>query len=70
MMERDSVQIPLEIDRANITTIVSIVEAYDDFAVVRTVDRTRGHIELMCSPAYLDEIPQLLDSLKDELHIR
>ncbi len=66
----DSVQIRAELDRNKIAALVALIEAYDDLAVVRTLDQTRGLVELMCSPDYLDEVRSLLDSLKDEMNLR
>jgi hypothetical protein len=67
---RDSIQIQVEIDKKDIAFMVGLMESYDDFAVVRTVDQKRGLIELLCSPDYVPEVRRLLDSLKDEMSLR
>lgn len=67
---RDSIQIQVEIDKKDIAFIVGLMESYDDFAVVRTVDQKRGLIELLCSPDYVPEVRRLLDSLKNEMDLR
>lgn len=69
-MHTDSVQWRLEVDKKDIAYIVGLFEAYDDFAVVRTLDQSRGLIELMISPDYLDEVRKLLTSLAKDIPIR
>jgi hypothetical protein len=66
----DSVQWILEVNKSDIAYIVGLFEAYDDFAVVRTLDPARGHIELMISPDYVDEVAQLVDRLSSEITLR
>ena len=70
MMHTDSVQWRLEVDREDIAYIVSIFEAYENFAVVRTLDPSKGLIELMISPDFLQETRQLLDHLAKEIPVR
>ena len=69
-MHTDSVQWRLEVDRENIAYIVSIFEAYENFAIVRTLDQSKGLIELMISPDYQDETRQLLDALCKEIPLK
>lgn len=69
-MHTDSVQWILEVNKSDIAYIVGIFDAYDDFAVVRTLDPSRGHIELMMSPDYIDEVAQLVDRLSGEISLR
>ncbi len=69
-MHTDSVQWILEVNKSDIAYIVGLFEAYDDFAVVRTLDPARGHIELMISPDYVDEVAQLVERLGDEIPVR
>ena len=66
----DSVQWILEVNKRDIAYIVGLFEAYDDFAVVRTLDPARGHIELMISPDYVDEVAKLVERLGDEIPLR
>ncbi|MCH6581092.1 MAG: DUF4911 domain-containing protein [Nitrospinae bacterium] len=66
----DSVQWILEVNKSDIAYIVGLFEAYDDFAVVRTLDPERGHIELMISPDYVDEVGKLVERLADEIPLR
>ncbi len=69
-MHEDSVQILVEMDKKEIAYMVGLMEAYDEFAVVRTVDQSRGLIELICSPDYVQEVHRLLNSLKGEMTLR
>ena len=66
----NSVQWILEVNKSDIAYIVGLFEAYDDFAVVRTLDPERGHIELMISPDYVDEVGKLVERLADEIPLR
>ncbi len=69
-MHTDSVQWILEVDKRDIAYIVGLFDAYDDFAVVRTLDPAHGHIELMMSPDYVDEVAKLVERLSDEIPLR
>ena len=66
----DSVQWILEVNKSDIAYIVGLFEAYDDFAVVRTLDPARGHIELMIAPDYVGEVAKLVERLADEISVR
>jgi hypothetical protein len=66
----DSVQWILEVDKCDIAYIVGLFDAYDDFAVVRTLDASRGHIELMMSPDYVGEVAKLVEHLSKEIPLR
>jgi len=67
----DSVQWILEVDTKDIAYIVGVFEAYDCFAVVRTLDPKRGHIELMIAPDFEQDVAGVVDALSKEipLHI-
>ena len=66
-MHNDSVQWQVEVDKKDIAYIVSIFEGYDDLAVVRTLDPSRGLIELMISPDFLEDARQLTEALSKEI---
>ena len=66
-MQKDSVQWQVEVDKKDIAYIVSIFEGYDDLAVVRTLDPSRGLIELMISPDFLEDARQLTEALSKEI---
>ncbi|MGV7220467.1 MAG: DUF4911 domain-containing protein [Nitrospinales bacterium] len=60
----------IELDTKDISFIVGIFEGYDDFGIVRTLDAGRGHIELLLSPDYVEEVGKLLESLSEEIPLR
>ena len=63
----DSIQWQVEVDKKDIAYIVSIFEGYDHLAVVRTIDSSRGLIELMISPDFLEDTQKLTDALAREI---
>ena len=69
-MHSDSIQWQIEVDKKDIAYIVSIFEGYDHLAVVRTIDPSRGLIELMISPDFLEETRKLTEALAKEIPFR
>jgi hypothetical protein len=69
-MHTDSIQWQVEVDKKDIAYIVSIFDGYDDLAVVRTLDASRGLIELLVSPDYMEETRKLIDALSKEIPLR
>ena len=70
MINFDSIQWLLEVDKKEIAYIVSVFEGYDNLAVVRTVDPSLSIIELIISPDYLEDTRQLINALSKEVYIR
>ena len=70
MINRDSIQWLLEVDKKEIAYIVSVFEGYDNLAVVRTVDPAQSIIELMISPDYLEDTRQLIKAIAKEIPFR
>ena len=70
MIQRDSIQWLLEVDKKEIAYIVSIFEGYDNLAVVRTVNAEQSVIELIISPDYLEDTRRLVNALSKELYIK
>ena len=66
----DSIQWQIEVDKKDIAYIVSIFEGYDHLAVVRTIDPSRGLIELMISPDFLKDTVKLTEALAKEISFR
>ena len=66
----DSIQWQVEVDKKDIAYIVSIFEGYDYLAVVRTIDPSRGLIELMLSPDFLEDTLKLTEALAREISFR
>ena len=69
-MHTDSIQWQIEVDKKDIAYIVSIFDGYENLAVVRTLDASRGLIELVVSPDYLEDTRKLIDALSKEIPIR
>lgn len=60
----------LEIEKQDIAYVVGLFEAYDDLAIVRTLDAARGRIELILAPDFLEEARQVVAALKEEIPLR
>jgi hypothetical protein len=69
-MHTDSIQWKIEVDKKDIAYIVSIFDGYENLAVVRTLDSSRGLIELLVSPNYLEDTCKLIDALSKEIPLR
>ena len=69
-MHTDSIQWQIEVDKKDIAYIVSIFDGYENLAVVRTLDSSRGLIELLVSPSYLEDTRKLIDALSKEIPFR
>jgi len=69
MIPRDTVQRRFQVENKDIAYIVSMFECYDHFAIVRTVDRSRGWIELMIAPDYHHETEKMMIELAKEISI-
>ena len=69
-MHSDSINNQYEVDKKDIAYLVSVIEAYDHFAVVRTLDQKRGLIEMLISPDFIDEVDKLVENLNKEIPIR
>ena len=69
-MHTDSIQWQIEVDKKDIAYIVSIFDGYESLAVVRTLDASRGLIELLVSPDYMEDTRKLIDALAKEIPLR
>ncbi len=69
-MHTDCARWLVEIDTKDIAYIVGLFESYDDFGIVRTMDARRGHIEILISPDYVEEVRLLLENLAGEIPLR
>ena len=69
-MAADCVRWVVELDTKDIAYIVGLFESYDDFGIVRTLDAKRGHIEILISPDYVEEVRLLLENLAEEMPIK
>ena len=70
MIQADSIQWLLEVNRKEIAYIVSVFEGYDNLAIVRTVDSEQSIIELIMSPDYLEDTSQLVHALSKEVYVK
>ena len=70
MVQTDSIQWLLEVDKKEIAYIVSVFEGYDHLDIVRTVDAEQSIIELIISPDYLEDTDQLVHALSKEVYIK
>ena len=70
MINRDSIQWLLEVDKKEIAYIVSVFEGYDNLAIVRTVNPAHSIIELIISPDYLEDTKRLINALSKQVYIR
>ena len=70
MIQTDSIQWLLEVEKKDIAYIVSVFEGYDNLAVVRTVNAEQSIIELIISPDYLEDTRRLVHALSKELYIK
>ena len=70
MINTNSIQWLLEVNKKDIAYIVSVFEGYDNLAIVRTVDPAQSIIELIISPDYLEDTRQLVDALSKEVYVR
>ena len=67
---KDSINWRYEVDKKDIAYLCGLFEAYDELAVVRTLDQSRGLIELLISPDYVENVNHLIAALQKELPIR
>ena len=66
----DTIQKYFKLDKKNISFMKFILEAYDGMAVMRTLDPGEGVVELMIAPNFEREVGEILDSLRDEIHLQ
>ena len=66
----DCLRIEAEIDPRDICFLSGVLEGYDNMAILRTLDSSRGLVEILASPCYQDEIYELLNSLQAEMPIK
>ncbi len=66
----DSTPVRIKIDPKNITYIHGIIEAYDDLAVIRTIDNRDGILELLASPSFLEDLYLVLDDLSKKIPLK
>jgi len=66
----DCIKIEVQIEPRDICFLNGVLEGYDNMAILRTLDSSRGLVEILASPCYQDEICELLNSLQSEMPIK
>ncbi len=70
MIPTETVQLRYEVETKDIAYIVSLFECYENFAIVRTIDRDRGWIELITAPHFVEETVIMMKALASEISLR
>jgi len=65
----DTISLLLQIPPEEIAFLSFILESYEGVAIVRTVDPHKGIVEVMVSPAYQEEIREILKDLAREFPV-
>lgn len=60
----------VQINPADISWLVNVVESYEAIAIPRTIDQKDGIVELLVSPDYAGEAVALMESLGEQMHMR
>ncbi len=61
------IDIYLRVERADIALIKCVIESYEEFGIVRTIDNTKAIIVLLIVPDFLDEVWAALESLRQHM---
>ncbi|MGA1875777.1 MAG: DUF4911 domain-containing protein [bacterium] len=67
LQTRDCLGIEATVSPQDICFLNGIIEGYDNMAVLRTLDSSRGLVEILASPYFRDEIRAALHSLRSEM---
>lgn len=59
----------LNIPPENIVLLKSILESYDELGIIRTIDKRRGDVAVLCVPDLKRELEALLHSVSAEVGI-
>ncbi|MBN2373655.1 DUF4911 domain-containing protein [bacterium] len=68
-LKNKGLNIHIRTEARHIWRITGIFEGYDGLAVVRTIDREKGMIELLSSKDQEDELREMLENLSKEITI-
>ena len=60
----------LKLPAEEIVTLKCLLESYEDFGELRTLDRERGEVVILAMPDLLIELRAMLDSVQDLLRLR
>lgn len=59
----------LQVPPREIVLIKSIIEGYDEFGVLRTLDAEKGLIEILVATDFVPEADRILEELKEKMEI-
>ena len=65
----DAIEIYLRVQRTDIALIKFIIESYEDFGIVRTIDRKKATIVVLAMPDFITEVRAVLQALQQELEM-
>lgn len=69
-MSKIEYDVYVEIPKAEVHMLNYILEAEDNFLNVRHIDPVTGLLKIIVIDDQLEDLLKLLDSLKDELHLK
>lgn len=69
-MNRESIIRDYQVDRSQISFIKFILEAYDNVAIVSTVDSQRGIVRIVVAPGCESLVDDLMAGLAEDHHVR
>ncbi|HLC27525.1 MAG TPA: DUF4911 domain-containing protein [bacterium] len=67
---RESIRFLVQIPKREIVYLHGLLEAYEGLAVVRTIDPQQGIVELLTSPALVEEVEEVLKNIAVEIPLR
>ncbi len=63
----DLIDIYLRVERTDIALIKFIIESYEEFGIVRTIDRKKAIIVILVVPDFIDHTWAALESLREHI---
>ncbi len=66
----DTITYRAVIDKTHIGFLNSIIESYEGFAVVRTLDAPAGIVELWISPPFEDVVNNIMNDIAGEIGLQ
>jgi len=67
---KDGIEKYLVIPRENISRLSFIIQGYEGFATVTTIDKTRAVVKLFIMKDFADETEELMENLKKEMILK
>ncbi|MFH0925452.1 MAG: DUF4911 domain-containing protein [bacterium] len=69
-MKSDELTLHVKVNPKEICFLSNVIESYEVFGIVRTINPKSGLIEILISPDFIEEIHNLLDDLKQSMDIQ